>query len=344
MKKLLNFFCLKDFLRAGLFFISFFAGFCVSAQMPLSVNAYESSPPYCPGNDGEATVEILGGIAPYNVTTSLGGSYTLGANFPLTIYATTGWIDITVVDFVGTVANSSVYISDSYVQPDYYFDVIDATCAGYGTICVLGNGLYITIPNGQTSNCIDNLMPGDWTLIVHYGQSNPGCDVEEVVNIGGVNPIIPPTISANGINLTCNYTYSTYQWINCSTNLPIIGANQPTFIPTLNGDYAVVVSEGSCIDTSNCYTISTVNLIEMDFLTQIKGYPNPTSDIFTIDLGKEFEGVEVKIFSLVGQLILSEKYAHSQLLQIKLPEMKGVYFANISLLNGESTTLKMIKE
>lgn len=47
-----------------------------------------------------------------------------------------------------------------------------------------------------------------------------------------------------------------YQWINCGTMSEIPGATGQAYTPPCNGDYAVVVSDASCIsDTSDCVTI-----------------------------------------------------------------------------------------
>ena len=46
-----------------------------------------------------------------------------------------------------------------------------------------------------------------------------------------------------------------YQWLNCDNGYaPIAGAIAQSYQPEYEGDYAVEVTFGACIDTSNCYT------------------------------------------------------------------------------------------
>ncbi|MBL0097070.1 MAG: hypothetical protein IPP46_11760 [Bacteroidetes bacterium] len=45
---------------------------------------------------------------------------------------------------------------------------------------------------------------------------------------------------------------------NCATNQFVFGVSGPSFQPFQSGSYAVAVTYGNCIDTSACYTFSTV--------------------------------------------------------------------------------------
>ena len=45
---------------------------------------------------------------------------------------------------------------------------------------------------------------------------------------------------------------STYQWIDCGTGLPVEGAQEAFFAPPAGGEYAVILTNGSCVDTSDC--------------------------------------------------------------------------------------------
>lgn len=84
------------------------------------------------------------------------------------------------------------------------------------------------------------------------------------------------TIVANGASLevTEQDNNFTYQWINCTTGMPIVGETSATFTPVSGGSYALIVDNGSgCADTSNCLA-TTVGLNELK-TDQITVYPNP---------------------------------------------------------------------
>jgi len=72
--------------------------------------------------------------------------------------------------------------------------------------------------------------------------------------------------------------------------------------PLKDWAWLVKVSKDGCVDTLNCFPISSVG--ELMQQAQIKAYPNPTSDIIYFDLPNE-ERAEYQIFTLTGNLIQS---------------------------------------
>lgn len=198
-----------------------------------------------------------------------------------------------------------------------------------------------------------------WGNVYSTGQFSATCDFDPSANTYSLTGITSTsayiqklnhcaafntTVTQNGASLTANETNVSYQWIDCSNNTSIIGANSQAFTPITNGNYAVILSKEGCTATSTCYAISNVSISESTLIQKIKAYPNPTSGTFTIDLGNEYAATKVEIFSLVGQLLDTENYTHLQLLQIEMPIIAGVYFVQVRFPNGESATIKMIKE
>lgn len=95
------------------------------------------------------------------------------------------------------------------------------------------------------------------------------------------------TLSSNNTNAT------NYQWINCSNNQEIVGETSIDFTATANGDYAVIVTEGGCSDTSACITIDNVG-IEAMHINDLILSPNPTmTGIFTVSANAAIKSIEV---------------------------------------------------
>ena len=74
----------------------------------------------------------------------------------------------------------------------------------------------------------------------------------------------------NCFSLTADESGATYQWLNCQVMTPIEGAINQTYTATTNEDFAVIVTNNGCSDTSGCYTIMGVGLVKNDFGNQLK--------------------------------------------------------------------------
>jgi hypothetical protein len=101
----------------------------------------------------------------------------------------------------------------------------------------------------------------------------PGCDslVTYVADI----IVFQDSIFYNQGFLQSVDTNVSYQWIKCPDSI-IVDATGPSYRPPSNGQYAVVVSKGSCSDTSDCITVQDIGISEVQ--QQFEVYPNPASN------------------------------------------------------------------
>jgi hypothetical protein len=154
------------------------------------------------------------------------------------------------------------------------------------------------------------------------------------------------TTSTTGITIEANNTTPgvTYQWLNCdSNNLPIPGETNQTFTATLNGNYAVAITEGGCVDTSACVAITTVGIVESTFDHLIKVFPNPSTGAFTIDLGSVYESTHITIRDLMGKVVSSSNHSSTSSIQLTIDDPIGIYF--IEIVSGDNRAqLKLIKQ
>jgi hypothetical protein len=109
------------------------------------------------------------------------------------------------------------------------------------------------------------------------------------------------TVSAD--SLTANATSATYQWLNCPAMTHIIGATNQSYTATANGNYAVIVTQNACSDTSACYTISTVGITESSLPSAIRIFPNPVTDNLQIQTTMQIR--EITVTDITGSLLLS---------------------------------------
>jgi hypothetical protein len=137
--------------------------------------------------------------------------------------------------------------------------------------------------------------------VFNDGNGNTSSVVQYVDIDGEVNT----TVSIlNDITLQANNTGSnvSYQWISCPLGEEIPGATNQTYQATINGSYAVVITEGDCPpDTSYCYTINNVGLEDVT-VEDLIIYPNPSVDgKFNIKYSGRIESIEV--IDMLGRYI-----------------------------------------
>ncbi|MEN8201906.1 MAG: MBG domain-containing protein [Bacteroidota bacterium] len=113
-------------------------------------------------------------------------------------------------------------------------------------------------------------------------------------------------VSENAGTLTVE-TRGSYQWINCTDNAIIEGQTANSFTPGLNGEYAVIVTMGSCSDTSECYAVDYTDLDLNELAQRIQVYPNPADQFLNIDLEHENTNVTLKLVNTMGQPVLIDE-------------------------------------
>ena len=197
-----------------------------------------------------------------------------------------------------------------------------------------------TLTNDYVTAC-DSLIWMDGVTYYESGQaayftlpSSTGCD--SVICLSLNIPNIDTTISIGdyGGSFTANHSNASYQWLDCNNALaPLLGDTMQTYTPTLNGDYAVELNVGGCVDTSACVHISNVSIDDISGNT-IKLFPNPNSGEFKLDIGN-IEATEVKILNTMGQVIFVAQNPKDQYFNINLKS--GIYFMEIRSNNGAKT-------
>ncbi|GAB5417528.1 MAG: hypothetical protein Crog4KO_08000 [Crocinitomicaceae bacterium] len=129
-----------------------------------------------------------------------------------------------------------------------------------------------------------------------------------------------------------------YQWIDCSTNQPISGETQYEYTATQNGNYAVIISEDGCQDTSACYTIDQVGISSLETET-LRIAPNPVSGGMVRIYGAE-QLKSIQVMDASGKYVAVE--VDSELNQFGVNHLApGTYFVQLTTETA-SVTRKLI--
>lgn len=103
------------------------------------------------------------------------------------------------------------------------------------------------------------------------------------------------TVTTDLITITAdNADADEYQWVDCNDGYSIIdGATSFSYEAIANGNYAVIITENECSDTSECSAITNVSILENSTL-QFIIYPNPvSSDFVSIQTNEKIKTIEL---------------------------------------------------
>ncbi len=192
---------------------------------------------------------------------------------------------------------------------------------GTGHINGVFNGMAL---NGNTSNFVQGvttsstsinavLCPGTTYQFGGQTLTAPGTYFETFTGASGCDSIVQLTltsptfntaVSQSGPTLIAQQPNGPYQWINCATGTPIAGAVNQFFTATANGQYAVVLTQGGCSDTSVCVTVTGINtgIGEISNLI-ISASPIPFQDQLSLDVPVGLKS-RAQITDVTGRIIL----------------------------------------
>jgi hypothetical protein len=225
--------------------------------------------------------------------------------------------------------------------------VTDVTCNGDmdGAIDVSstgGSGVYtFDWDNDGTGDDDDaedlsGLSGGTYELVV---TDENGCmgsvsvDVEEPAEL-------VLTITQSGADLTADATGTSYQWIDCSDDSPISGETNQTFTPTQNGDYACIITDGDCSDTTDCISVTDVG-VDGNSIAPFVVYPNPAQDVLFVEFSSLEGEANLQLLDLKGNVLQTRTNLQAKE-TIGLTELAaGVYVLRLNTATG-STDQKVI--
>jgi hypothetical protein len=228
---------------------------------------------------------------------------------PNTYYNSGTYSDV----FTGSNGCDSLVTSVLIVNPTAAFSQTISICNGDSVI--IGSNVYNT--------------SGTYTDVL---AATNGCDSVVTTNLT-VNPAIDVTYSVNTITITANQNGATYQWIDCNNgNQPIAGATSQSFTPTVNGNYAVIVTLNNCSDTSACEPVFSVGSSLSPVIHAVNVYPNPSA---TGDFILELEHAAlVVVTDAQGRTVFAAQLAAGRS-DLGLSELSdGIYFLMVEDAKG----------
>ena len=160
-----------------------------------------------------------------------------------------------------------------------------------------------------------SICGGDSYLLNNVQYYNSGVYTQRITTSVGCDSLIElhlsattfnNTISVNTGTLQTSQTGTSYQWINCNTNTAISGATEQTYTPVQGGNFAVVVSDGICSDTSNCVFFSGTGIGELNAGVTLLSSINEETNSIRVTINGLSTGGNLSITDVRGKIIFSE--------------------------------------
>ncbi len=206
--------------------------------------------------------------------------------------------------------------------------------------------------NSSSTSTINPVECGSYLSPAGNLYTNSGTYNNVIPNSLGCDSMITINLTINNVNANVNQTGNvltavsatgTYQWINCTTLLPVAGETNQSFAPVSNGNYALVITDNGCTDTSSCFTISGLSVDENE-LSEVLIYPNPVMDYFTIDMGMDQEKIWVEIMDGTGRVVKAKCFTQTNSIQMNIGDVSpGVYLIRLTNANGLKVVKRMVK-
>jgi hypothetical protein len=187
-----------------------------------------------------------------------------------------------------------------------------------------GTGVLVTSPGQVLFSAI--LDGGEYHVHVTSVSDSSGC-MSIISNIQAdilVSPVF--SVLQDDHILTAIAEDAAYQWVDCDNGYAILpGETDSIFVAQTNGNFAVIVEQNTCIDTSACFAVTTVNISE-DFSKNFSIYPNPNHGKFIFE--SEVSS-DVIVHNSIGAVVYKE-FLNSGVHSLDLSYLgAGVYILNV---------------
>ena len=199
--------------------------------------------------------------------------------------------------------------------------------------------LDLTINTGVTtvidlSGCDSVFFNGNWiynsVMTTDVVTGSNGCDstINLMITVNKIDALVE--VDENTLSSTTNAT--SYQWIDCDTNLPIPGATSNSYTPDASGAFALAVSDGTCVDTSECIALIHTSIDEFENLG-LKVYPNPVSDFMILENPKNVQFENIQILNTQGILVKTIQPNLNNRIEVATLS-NGYYFMKVETKDG----------
>lgn len=158
------------------------------------------------------------------------------------------------------------------------------------------------------------------------------------------NHVLDTSVTLIGNTLLALEKNATYQWVDCDNEYePIPGETDSIFTPGVDGYYAVIIQNGTCLDTSSCYNVMTVGIKET-MLPRLRVYPNPTPGQLTLEFGQIIDRANLEIIDVFGRVTHLQEIRTAENIPLTLTGSPGMYWVRLYSEGEMLAVIRVMKE
>ena len=220
----------------------------------------------------------------------------------------------------GICQGDSIFLAGSWQKnPGNYLDVL-TTQFGCDSLLTTSLSVYpVKTTNAQLSICLGDsaFLGGDWQklpgVFTDYFQTMYQCDsvVTTVLNVS----IVDTSVTRSAFTLSAQAAGASFRWLDCDQGYSVIpGETNAAYSPNQNGSYSVEVTQNGCTDTSRCFLISGIGIIEYSPNDRITLFPNPATGKVRLESrnAQLDEIIGLSIISATGSVLISKEIKTTQ--------------------------------
>jgi hypothetical protein len=197
-----------------------------------------------------------------------------------------------------------------------------------------------TLPSGKNSYTKS-------AIIQDTIKNQLGCDSVITIDLTVIK--VGTGVSVTGDVLTCTNTAATdWQWVLCNQNYKAAtDGNTRIYNAKTNGNYAVIVTQDNCTDTSECYWITSAAI--NNFAKQDNGliiYPNPINQNelnLQIEVPMLVNQGKLRLVNTQGRVLIEQPFTGKRSsIVFKETIASGLYIVELQTENWISKTQLMV--
>lgn len=199
---------------------------------------------------------------------------------------------------------------------------------------------FAQVPNA-TGQSFTPIWAGNYAVVI----SQDVCvDTSECIDVTCFDTI-NTAVTLSGVTLYSLASGATYQWLNCDIGFAVIdNETNQSYSPPVNGNYAVVVTQGDCSDTSACITFSAYGVDELEN-SGILIYTNLSQNEIIIDVKAGEVRSAVILTDMLGRIVRTYLANSSGLQKFNIgPISGGIYFVSFETNHGKVTKKLFVTE